>query len=120
MRDVAFAISAGIVLGGGMLAASAFAARRYDRLPRDNAHAAAKMLVGIAREWRLERGKHPDECPTIALLRSDGALSVDQHTDDPWGMPYVFFCPHETDIVALSAGPDRRYGTADDITSESR
>jgi len=45
------------------------------------------------------------------------ALRVARHgLRDPWGTPYRFVrtCGHH--VVAISAGADRRFGTADDVT----
>lgn len=119
MRDVAFAIGAGVVLGLGALAAPAVAnAGSYREPPQPIARTDAKTLVQVVDTWRVnDYAKRGAQCPSIELLKYDGALKADQNTNDPWGMPYIVFCPHDDDVTVMSAGPDRRYGTADDITA---
>jgi prepilin-type N-terminal cleavage/methylation domain-containing protein len=59
---------------------------------------------------------HPEEteCPTPAHLRAIGELDASMSLEDPWSTPYRIECqPDET--VAASAGPDRAFGTEDDI-----
>lgn len=57
-----------------------------------------------------------DKCPTKG---SDLSGYVDpRNLQDPWGNAIEFSCSDET-AVARSAGPDHKFGTSDDITSES-
>ncbi len=59
---------------------------------------------------------HPDEseCPTPASMQESRELDAAMSLRDPWGTPYAIECQSD-EIVAVSAGPDRAFGTEDDI-----
>jgi len=80
------------------------------KIARMNASALRGLVVG----WRLNR---PEEtCPTFARLLADGVADRDVSATDPWGSPYLITCSRD-DVTVLSAGPDRRQGTSDDIVA---
>jgi len=37
---------------------------------------------------------------------------------DPWGTAIAYSCSSDEDLTAHSAGPDRTFGTADDVTRD--
>ena len=115
MRDVFFAIGAGVMLGLGALAASRVAYGGTQHSSHEEARSQTKVLVQIVNTWRLNHPNELDRCPSVAVLELQGLLRSDQNIDDPWGNPYVIFCPHDDDLAVISAGPDGRYGTEDDI-----
>ena len=57
------------------------------------------------------------ECPRhlLELNRFDPTL----HAVDPWGTPYQFVCgrQYQVGLSTRSAGPDRAFDTADDLSS---
>lgn len=53
-------------------------------------------------------------CPTMADIRSTGVLDRGRRTEDAWGVSFVVVCSGD-DIDVISSGPDRAFGTADDI-----
>jgi hypothetical protein len=55
------------------------------------------------------------ECPSVATLISARRLDAD-YTSDPWGGAYEIECSGSR-VIVRSAGPDRRVGTEDDISS---
>jgi hypothetical protein len=112
VRDLTLAIAAGVMLGLGALAASRVAYGQQTQ-STDRARTDARALVHVVHGWQRH---HDGACPTVTELKSDRAL-IQEHpsANDPWGNPYVVFCPHDTDLGVLSAGSDGRYGTADDI-----
>lgn len=60
------------------------------------------------------RGDNPKG---IAFLPSKGAfLDADEHLVDRWGTPYFFHAIASQRMDIVSAGPDREFWTADDIT----
>jgi hypothetical protein len=67
-----------------------------------------KLAVEMFPAWRAMHSRQ--SCPqSIADLRFD--------TIDPWGTRYRMQCgPHR--FVAISAGEDKTFGTADDIRSD--
>jgi general secretion pathway protein G len=54
------------------------------------------------------------ECPTPAAMSAAGELDATFNASDPWGTPYRIECS-ERETVAVSAGPDRAFGSDDDI-----
>lgn len=60
---------------------------------------------------------HNEDCPTAEELRRDGLLSRRAKTVDPWGTPYRIACEPDY-AIAISAGPDSTFDTADDVKSE--
>lgn len=57
--------------------------------------------------------ENPGECPSTHDLR-DGYLAASKSLEDPWGGKYLIACSGMT-VDVSSAGPDRRFGTRDDI-----
>ena len=56
------------------------------------------------------------DCPTVDDLLSEGVLGSAEYTVDPWGVRYRIECAGD-EITVMSAGPDRTFGTDDDIWS---
>lgn len=76
----------------------------------------ASATVGVYadayRRWSADhRGT---TCP--AALADLNSYARRTSIDDPWSQPYVMRCSADA-FEVLSAGPDRRIGTADDLTS---
>jgi type II secretory pathway pseudopilin PulG len=70
-----------------------------------------RHLVGT---WRM---MHSDEeCPTVERLRADKIADKGSKTSDPWGTPYKIVCADD-DVTVISAGPDKKMGTDDDIVA---
>ncbi len=59
---------------------------------------------------------HPEEsdCPTPARMQEARELDAAMSLRDPWGTPYALECQSD-EVIAISAGPDRSFGTEDDI-----
>jgi general secretion pathway protein G len=61
------------------------------------------------------KNSHPgDECPTIEQLKQEKFLGSDFALKDPWGNPIKLSCDVD-EITCMTAGPDRKEGTDDDI-----
>jgi general secretion pathway protein G len=71
----------------------------------------ARELRRAAESWR---GMHADQCPTTQLLLTDKAIDTASKTTDAWDDPYKIICDDDETTV-VSAGPDKKEGTADDI-----
>jgi hypothetical protein len=56
-------------------------------------------------------------CPTRADLLT-GKYVRSGSLVDPWGTSITFHCLPDDDAIVRSAGPDRLFNTADDITSD--
>jgi hypothetical protein len=74
----------------------------------------AKTLVAMGEPWRAQNPGR--ECPGSPeeLVSASGRRAVEPL--DPWGVEYALLCAGG-DIEAVSAGPDKVFGTADDIAS---
>jgi general secretion pathway protein G len=64
---------------------------------------------------------HPEEsdCPTPAKMQEAHELDAAMSLRDPWGTPYALECQPD-EIIAISAGPDRAFGTEDDLRAPGR
>lgn len=71
----------------------------------------AAAVRQAARVFELNEGR----CPTMDQLLDSEALDEEARTTDPWETPFRLECSGGP--RATSAGPDREFGTGDDITS---
>jgi prepilin-type N-terminal cleavage/methylation domain-containing protein len=56
-----------------------------------------------------------------AMVKSEGGAADLRAMYDPWGTPMDYiYAPNETFPQLISAGPDRQFGTGDDIVSKGR
>jgi hypothetical protein len=62
------------------------------------------------------RFDHSDECPPSIEALVDGHYLV-RSPRDTWGQTLAYRCAASDGPEITSAGPDRRFGTADDLTS---
>jgi hypothetical protein len=72
-------------------------------------------LANAVATFQIER----DRCPTTWSDLVDGAHVRARTLVDYWGTKIVFSCSAE-EILVTSAGPDRRFGTGDDIVRHRR
>jgi len=68
-------------------------------------------LRRAALQWRADHG---DDCPTPQTLIRDRALDSASKITDAWDTPFHIVCEGDETFLE-SAGPDRKFGTADDI-----
>lgn len=72
-----------------------------------------KVIEGMYAVWVISNA----ECPSSVddLIKAAGKKG--QSAVDPWGTPYEIQCPsqHDMEIDVISAGPDKKLGTDDDI-----
>jgi hypothetical protein len=76
----------------------------------------AKVALSTARSATLIwRSAHPtSSCPTVEQLKAEHVLDSGYNAKDAWGTPLELRCDGD-EISGRSAGPDRRWGTEDDI-----
>jgi general secretion pathway protein G len=60
--------------------------------------------------WR----EKPSHCPTPETLVADKAIDSAAELTDQWGNPFKIIC-EDDDVTVMSAGADKKEGTADDI-----
>jgi hypothetical protein len=114
--------STGKVSRGALTAAAALVAlsavtavvvaRAGTASPASVAEEAGHRVLGAVEAWQSE---NPTGCPSLTVLRDAGYLSSDARTDDPWGGRFRIVCDTSAASV-LSAGPDGRFGTKDDVS----
>lgn len=55
-----------------------------------------------------------EDCPTIDQLKQEKILDTGFSVKDPWGITFKLACDSD-EIMCMSAGPDRKEGTEDDV-----
>lgn len=80
----------------------------------ESARRGVEMVEIAAQLWADDTGNA--RCPTVQDL-IDGRRMDPKKATDPWGTTWVVLC-HEADFVVLSAGPDTKVNTKDDVSSE--
>ena len=74
---------------------------------------AVERLQWETEMYRIAHDRAPDSLDDLV----DAAL-IDELTADAWGNPYLLVCPNpDQPCGVMSAGPDERFGTADDQRS---
>ena len=73
----------------------------------------ARVIRGAVTSYRLNHAT--DECPSIDLLVSSQEIDRASKTLDAWEKPFTIECDERGDATVVSAGPDKRVGTPDDI-----
>ena len=84
--------------------------------PGSDAKNTLKALHAVAEAWRAN---HAGRCPTPEQLKDEKELAASIDIHDAWAEPYEIRCDDESTTV-ISSGPDRKRGTADDITVPAR
>lgn len=71
----------------------------------------AATVRQAARAFEVNEG----HCPSMEQLLDSGALDAEARTLDPWDTPFRLECGDGPRV--FSAGPDRAFGTEDDVSS---
>jgi general secretion pathway protein G len=61
------------------------------------------------------RSRGTETCPTVTQLVSEKEIDSASKLDDPWGSAFKIECADD-EVYVLSLGPDKKEGTADDIS----
>jgi hypothetical protein len=107
-------------VGIGLMAATVFLG--YSALNRCGHVRNTKVIIHTVEQAMVHyRVDHADPCPPSLQALVDGHY-ITKLPRDEWGQPLRFTCPGlhasgDADADVVSAGKDRRYGTADDINS---
>jgi general secretion pathway protein G len=99
-----------IALIAGAVGIGAF--RAFSRAQEKTAASNARALRGAVKTWWIEH--EVGSCPDVDTLVVDGALDRDSPRKDPWGTGWQIECA-SGDVTIVSAGPDQKLGTPDDI-----
>lgn len=99
----------GLIAGG----VAVVAVPKYQEAQKKTARIDALTIRKVAQAYHAD---HVSEgCPTVELLREKNELDKGSKATDPWDTPYKVVCGDE-DITVVSAGPDKKEGTPDDIS----
>jgi general secretion pathway protein G len=104
-----------IIMG---LIASAVGFGVFKFLAKAKIKTAEQEVQHIRSAIQIYQNDHPDQCPTVDQMRTDGQLDRNASANDPWNHPFTINCDGEN-ISVVSMGPDGRAGTQDDIPQAS-
>lgn len=71
----------------------------------------ARSLMQIAEGYRLT--ENTQECPSVDQLKSQRLISRGSKNLDAWGQAFKIEC-QDDEVVVVSAGKDKAFGTPDD------
>jgi len=112
------------ILAGIVVAGSSFIQREADR---KRARAGLEKIKIALEEYRLARGRYPDQTFNGAMTNANWAVLSTLARDfkhpadaeDPWGRPYYYTNRSRFSYLILSRGPNAdNNATWDDITNE--
>lgn len=73
----------------------------------------ARVIRLAVTSYRLNHGG--DECPSVDVLVASQEIDRASKTVDAWEKPFTIECDERGDATVVSAGPDKKAGTPDDI-----
>ncbi|MEZ4371271.1 MAG: type II secretion system protein [Polyangiaceae bacterium] len=71
-----------------------------------------RTLMQMAEGYRVT--ENSDTCPTVDEMQEQRIISRGSKTTDAWGKPFRIRCEGD-EVVVISAGKDKLFGTEDDI-----
>jgi general secretion pathway protein G len=86
---------------------------KYKEAQISTARTSARVMRRAVQDW--QRVNNEVVCPTTSQLVEGKHLDSGTELDDPWGQPWTLSCTDE-EVFVQSNGPDKKQGTADDIT----
>ena len=99
----------GLIIGG--VAVAAFGA--FGGAQTDAAKNEVTSIQSMAEMYQMQKKTCPKE---VQDLKAAGIMK--KVKKDPWGTAYKLTCPGEhAPVDVVSAGPDKEFGTADDVNS---
>ena len=91
-----------------------------DEMREVTARTWTRILADSARSFLSHHGRAPASPAQLLATDSMGWQALEALEPDPWGTPYHLAMQTEPSrFVATAAGPNRRFGDDDDISSES-
>ncbi|WP_394838262.1 type II secretion system GspH family protein [Pendulispora rubella] len=97
----------GLIAGGVAMTAIP----KFAEAQKQTTRQSAQVLRQAAQLWRTTGG---GDCPTVEVLKRDKQLESSSKLSDAWEQPFKILCDDDETTV-VSAGPDKKEGTADDI-----
>jgi general secretion pathway protein G len=86
---------------------------KYKEAQVSTAKTSAQILRRAIQDW--QRVNNEVTCPTVSQLVEGKHIDSGADLDDPWGQPWTLVCTDD-DVFVQSNGPDKKQGTADDIS----
>jgi general secretion pathway protein G len=86
---------------------------KYKEAQVSTARTSAQVMRRAVQDW--QRVNNEVTCPTVSQLVEGKHIDSGADVDDPWGMPWALVCTDDEAFVQ-SNGPDKKQGTADDIS----
>jgi general secretion pathway protein G len=98
----------GLIAGG----IAVYAIPKFQQAQKETTRQSAMALHTVSEAWRANHG---NECPTPQLLKDQKEIAATSKITDAWDQPFTIVCEDDGTKVT-SSGPDKKAGTADDIT----
>jgi general secretion pathway protein G len=86
---------------------------KYKEAQVSTARTSAQVIRRAVQDW--QRVNNEVTCPTLSQLVEGKHIDSGADLDDPWGQPWALICTDD-DVFVQSNGPDKKQGTADDIS----
>ena len=106
-------VAGAVVAIAAICVTAAFAAHESTNAEAGEAAQAAKKILHAAGTYAVSSAQAG--CPTISELVDADKLDESARTEDAWGNRFRIACDDKGPRV-LSAGPDGRMGTSDDVS----
>jgi hypothetical protein len=114
-RRVGGALAMRLAVVTAVMTALALASLRSTRCHHNCRGSARTACNTIRQATQMWKAVNPEKgCPTLEALKADRVLDTGFNLRDPWGGKYQLRCVDD-EIVCMSAGPDRKRGTDDDV-----
>ncbi len=98
------------MVAGGV---AVFALPQYEKARVRTATTGCRTIRQAVNTWKMD--PENSSCPTVSQLIEEKILDKGTNTSDPWNQPFAIQCT-EDDVIVTSTGPDKKKGTADDIS----
>jgi general secretion pathway protein G len=112
--EVLIVVAIMAMLAGGV---ALFALPKFKEAQMSTAKTGAQVIRRAVQDW--QRVNNESSCPTMSQLVQGKHLDSASNTDDPWGQAYLLSCTDD-DVWVMSAGPDKKKDTKDDISVPAR
>lgn len=90
---------------------------QYKKAQIKTAEDGCRTIRQAVNTWQMD--PENSSCPTVSQLIEEKILDRGTNTSDPWNQLFVIQC-NEDDVIVTSLGPDKKKGTADDISIPKR
>ena len=118
------AVNLAVGLLYALLVLAAVAIPNYMRYLDDSRVSTTRELIKnvetATQTYRMKYGKYPELLDTLTQETEDEEALLQGDYMDPWGTEHMYERHGKKRPLITSAGPDREFGTEDDITNYER